>query len=363
MPAAISAWVEEAARLPVAFAQVREDPWLDLAVVDRAGQAVRILMVASGGCTAAALATSAYVAQLHLVDPNPAQLALTRLKLRLLQNASSAERLALLGHANMAPSQREQSLTPQLQALGYRPEVLGPADFVNRLGPDYTGRYERVFWHFRLALEPQAEELEQVLRLRDPAEQARRVDPATPLGKTLDQAFAEVMSLPNLVRLFGAEATRNPVESFARHFARRTRHVLATLPAADNPFLWQMLKGCYPPGVPSPWLVAPVPKRLPAISWANQFMVEALASAPGTFDFVHLSNILDWLRPEKAAETLALAARVLPSGGWVLNRQLNSVLNIPELGPMFHWDTSLANDWHRRDRSFFYRALHVGRKR
>jgi S-adenosylmethionine-diacylglycerol 3-amino-3-carboxypropyl transferase len=91
-------------------------------------------------------------------------------------------------------------------------------------------------------------------------------------------------------------------------------------------------------------------------------MAEALEAAPASFDFVHLSNILDWLSPEKARATLELAWRALRHGGRTLIRQLNSVLDIPSLGPMFHWLTPEANDLHARDRSFFYRALHLGRK-
>ena len=34
-------------------------------------------------------------------------------------------------------------------------------------------------------------------------------------------------------------------------------------------------------------------------------MAEALKSSPNSFDFVHLSNILDWLSPEEARATLS----------------------------------------------------------
>ena len=92
-------------------------------------------------------------------------------------------------------------------------------------------------------------------------------------------------------------------------------------------------------------------------------MVDALRARPeAAADFVHLSNILDWLSPEAASETLALAWRALRPGGVVVVRQLNSSLDIPPLGPRFAWLRGLATAWHRRDRSFFYRALHVGRK-
>jgi S-adenosylmethionine-diacylglycerol 3-amino-3-carboxypropyl transferase len=363
MSTTIPPWVLQAAALPVAFAQVREDPLLDLWVVEQLGRDARVALVASGGCTAALLATASNVAWLHLVDSNPAQLALSRLKLRLLQTSTPADRLALLGHASMPAAERQARLGAELSAVSLPPDVLGPVAFVAGVGPDHAGRYECLFAELRRGLDDQACALEAVLRLTAPAEQERRLAPATPLGRRLDAALDTVMALPNLVRLFGEEATKNPAEPFARHFARRLRHVLATLPADCNPYLWQMLRGRYPPGSVAPWLTAPAPARLPQVTWAVSFMTDALAAAPASFDFVHLSNILDWLAPEKAQATLELALRSLRPGGWTLIRQLNSTLDMPEIGRMFDWATPEANDLHARDRSFFYRALHLGRKR
>lgn len=118
-------WLETARGLPVAFAQVREDPLLDLEVVRFAGSHARVAMVASGGCTAALLGSVASVGHVHLVDPNPAQLALTRLKLRLLKTAAPGERLALLGHAAMAPGDRKARLVFELAALDLARDTLG----------------------------------------------------------------------------------------------------------------------------------------------------------------------------------------------------------------------------------------------
>src|SRR5437764_514054 len=128
----------------------------------------------------------------------------------------------------------------------------------------------------REALRPHESELTALLQMRDPAEQAARVDPATPLGHALDEAYDEVLALPNLVRLFGEGATQNPVEPFARHFARRTRATLATLPAADNPYLWHMLAGRFPDGAVLPWLTLPVADRLPPVTLTRGFMAEVL---------------------------------------------------------------------------------------
>lgn len=357
-----AAWVEEAARLPLAFAQVREDPLLDQWVVEAVGQDANILMIASGGCTAAYLAADPRVARLHLVDANPAQLALARVKLRLLQTATPAERLRTLGHALCPMAERQAALNAELTALGLPPDVFGPLETISAWGVDHAGRYERVFRALQAHLAERRPEIARLLTLPDPAEQGRRIDPGVPLHQALDAALDEAMALPNLVRLFGEEATRNPVESFSRHFARRIRHVLGTLPAADNPYLWQMLQGRYPENAPAPWFTAAPPARLPEVTLSKGFMTDVLAKERG-YDFVHLSNILDWLTPEQGRATLDLAAQALVPGGWTLIRQLNSTLDIPALGKQFEWLSDQARALHAKDRSFFYRALHLGRKR
>jgi S-adenosylmethionine-diacylglycerol 3-amino-3-carboxypropyl transferase len=363
MADALPSWVEQAAQLPIAFAQVREDPLLDVRVVEQLAPAGRILMIASGGCTLALLATQPRLDRIDVVDPNPAQIALARVKLHLLRTAAPSDRLALLGHVPMPAEEREMRLRAVLQSLDLPAEAIGPPRVWSVDGPDHAGRYERVFAQLRKHLESHAEALEQLLSLRDPAEQARRADPATALGRALDEAFDRAMALPILVRLFGEGATRNRVEPFSRHFARRTRCILAALPAADNPYLWQVLAGRYPPRAAAPWLAEPPPQRMPNVAWHVTAMTEALRGAAGKYDFIHLSNILDWLSPQEAWTTLDLAHAALRDGGWTLIRQLNSTLDIARLGEGFTWHSEEAQALHARDRSFFYRSLHLGRKR
>jgi S-adenosylmethionine-diacylglycerol 3-amino-3-carboxypropyl transferase len=356
-------WAVQAAQLPVAFAQVREDPWVDAEIVRPLGPRARLIMIASGGCTLAYLAARCLAAHIDVVDPNPAQIALARLKLHLLQSTDARERLALLGHAPMAADEREKRLRAALGSLDLSAEAIGPPHAWAEDGPDHAGRYEHVFAGLRCELRQQAAELKQLLSLHDPAEQARRVRPETPLGQALDAAFDRAMDLPILVHLFSEGATRNRVEPFARHFARQTCCTLATLPAADNPYLWQVLAGRYPPTAAAPWLTEPAPKRLPEVRWHTTVMTEALRHAPSSYDFVHLSNILDWLSPEEARTTLELARAALRPGGWTVIRQLNSTLDIPALGEGFAWQTEQAQSLHARDRSYFYRTLHLGKKR
>jgi S-adenosylmethionine-diacylglycerol 3-amino-3-carboxypropyl transferase len=336
-------WVVDAARLPVAFAQVREDPLLDLAVLKgiithhqsppgRGG--LSALMIASGGCTAAFLCASGLLAHLHLVDFNPGQMELCRLKLFLLQNADPTRRLELMGHHS-----------------------------ADKTGSDYHGRYEVLFAHLRDAMRNSLGELEAVLRLDNPAERSARVESHTPLGIVLDHAFDDVMALPNLVALFGEQATQNSREPFSRHFARRTRHAIESLPTENNPYLWQLLLGRFPDGVSYPWFTAAAPKQMPEIAETIGTIDTALAIHHDRFDFVHLSNVLDWLSVDEARTTMRLAYDALRPGGCVIIRQLNSTLDLPALGDSFEWLTAEADRLHTIDRSFFYRSLHVGRKR
>jgi S-adenosylmethionine-diacylglycerol 3-amino-3-carboxypropyl transferase len=344
-------WVADARELPIAFAQVREDALLDLAAARSFERPPRVAMVASGGCTAAALAGSSSVESLHLVDPNPAQLALSRLKLELLVASEPRARFAILGHAPMPAPQRKQELIEWFDRIGLDAATLGPIEMLARIGPDYAGRYEQVFLALCAELKRTQPDLEERLRRSLP-----------PIGDVLDAALAEVMALRNLVRLFGEEATRNPVMSFDRHFAERVRWALAALPAGNNPYLWQALLGRYPAGGGVPWLFLERPESMPIVTSECGLMHEALEPRRNEFDFVHLSNILDWLAPERAAEMLETAWRALRRGGCVLVRQLNSSLDVRALGS-FEWDVEGSRAMHERDRSFFYRALHLGFKR
>ena len=139
-------WLEATARLPVAFTQVREDPAIDVELVRGLNRAARVLMIASGGETAAML-SKLPIAELRLVDVNRSQLNLTRLKLQLLTTANRSERLRLLGHLPMDADKRSGELARRLSALKLPADALGPPALVARHGLDHCGRYEWLFAH------------------------------------------------------------------------------------------------------------------------------------------------------------------------------------------------------------------------
>lgn len=347
--------------MPVAFSQVREDAFVDESVVLGLGEKVDVLMIASGGCTAALLASMPQVRRLHLVDPNPAQLALSRLKLHLLKHSRPAHRLALLGHRPMRKDERGSLLGKALSELLLTRDALGPFPTVVELGPDHVGRYERIFRALQQSLGGSEREL--LAALRSSTANTSAFAPGSPLGRKLDDVLGQVMSLPNLVRLFGEDATNNPEKPFHLHFADRIRWIMEYGQASTNPYLWQMLTGSFPKNRVAPWLTRQAAAHPAEITESCSRMEQALERETGAYDFIHLSNILDWLSPEDAEKTLDLAARALRPSGRVLIRQLNSTLDIRGAGRMFQWLDAASQDLWRRDRSFFYRALHLGRRR
>ena len=176
-------WVSEAASLPVAFAQVREDPLLDIRILSEARRHARVLMVASGGCTAAALAALPDVDALHLVDPNPAQIgALKAQASPPAEPPNLAGRLELLGHAPLDFDTRAIRIGALLDLLELPQDALGPVGVVAALGPDHAGRYERLFDALRRRLAPFHQAIETLLRLDDPQEQESRVRSRYPAG-------------------------------------------------------------------------------------------------------------------------------------------------------------------------------------
>ena len=360
----MAAWLANAKHLPLAFAQVREDPQIDLAVVAELPAPRRIAMVGSGGCTLALLSRRTGINHIDVIDPNPAQLALARFKLELLQSHQPGERRWLLGHAtgDRSHSARKAALSTLLDGLQLPANMFGDLSWVAAHGVDHAGRYEVLFAHLRGLLVPSKSLLDALLQTHDLKSQAEQVAPGTPLGDALVAAFSTAFALPNLVALFGEAATRNPLTSFSAHFLARLHWALAHFPTRRNPFIWQLLAGIPAPDADYDWITLPIRQPQAATAFHSGMMDDFLRAHHAAFDLVHLSNILDWLSPEEAFATLDAAHRALRPGGRVLIRQLNSTLDIPAAHQGFGWRFDLGRELLEQDRSFFYRAIHVGEK-
>ncbi len=351
MTAAADPWALAAAKLPLAFSQVREDARLDIEVAARLPPGGNVMMIASGGETAVCLARLP-LGRLVLVDVNPAQLALTRCRFHLAATSTPYESMALLGHTHMPAATRREKWDTIFRNLGLAPNALGPESMVGELGPDHCGRYEAAFAELRSLLSPEA--MGRFLRETDPKAASEMISPGTEIGDTLDSAFASALGLENLVALFGEGATQNPRRPFHEHFIAQLREITERHAPADNPWIWQLLFGKFPPATPVDWLLDASPIRTEP-EYFHGSMIQALSETPEkSMDFVHLSNILDWLSPEEACETLTAAHLTLRPGGFVLIRQLNSSLDIPSLFPSLKWHAEDGRRLQLSDRSFFY---------
>lgn len=349
-------WISKARNLPLAFAQVREDALLDDAIVNRLGENISVLMIGSGGCTAALIATNPRIRKIRIADINYSQIALCQLKIKLLENCDTKERLQILGHSSLTSEKRYTIISKYLKALGYSDEVFGPIDLLGQHGPDHLGRYEFLFSALRNHLG------DNLLLLR------KFVDQGQPLDKSsfdvMKDSFREVMAMPHLIALFGEEATQNAVLPFSDHFFKQTQEILRNkeLDISRNPYFYQMMFGEFPDGHVYPWMEQISPNQLPELTYFHGSMIEALEMYEETYQFIHLSNILDWLNEEQASKVLSLVGNRLAKGGIVFIRQLNSNLSIPGLSVDLSWDSSFAGNLLKRDRSFFYPKLHVGIK-
>ncbi len=334
-------------KLPVYFSQVREDPDLDVDVIKSIGSPCKALMIASGGDTVCRIATLKEISSIDAVDANPAQISLSKFKLSLLK-FSRENRLRILGHEAMDPKIRRQIIEEICRELKIKISDFGPEGLAVEAGLDFTGRYEQLFTGLQKELKTRG------VRLADLYYDST----------ILEELFLEYFDLELLVHIFGKEATQNPLQTFAGHFLSQTEKALKSNKKLNSPYLCQMLSGHFGPKVYD-WMEQEALKDsdIKPVAFHNSMMLDYLLHAgDSSYDFIHLSNILDWLSEEDGAFLLRQAFRVLRRGGKVIIRQLNSSLNIKGLERGFKWDLNLSKSLTDKDRSFFYREVMVGEK-
>lgn len=122
-----------------------------------------------------------------------------------------------------------------------------------------------------------------------------------------------------------------------------------------------MLASRLPVGGMLAWMRLPRRASPPAVEYFLGDMREALEARRGGFDFIHLSNILDWLGDAERAALLDAARRALRPGGFILIRRLNSDLGATGLDCGVDWLDERAEQLNANDRSAIYAGLHLGR--
>jgi S-adenosylmethionine-diacylglycerol 3-amino-3-carboxypropyl transferase len=304
---------------PIQFAIVREDPRVELAVLDR-HPASSGLLIASGGCTAFTLAALRPELKLTLLDANAAQLELV---------ARKAE--ALRAHA--------PGTAGRLRAFGVGED--DPASFSG------CGNFESLFRGLRGVLD------EHVLPASERRRMIREGLPRAPLieSRYWPVAFALFFSDAMLEAMFGPDATQHaPRGSYPGYFQRAIERGLSRPDAATNPWLHQVLLGC--------WLPEALPEYLERAGDVRYAELHAdLQAAPSfaQFSFVSLSNLFDWMSTERVrAVAERLSAECRP-GTTLIIRQLNNTTPVEQLlASAFRHDLALSAEALATDRSLFY---------
>lgn len=315
------------------FAVVREDPRIELeAMADR--EVRRVLLIASGGCTALALQAAWPEAEFDLVDPNPAQLQLVRDKVAALE--------ACAGPLDAATARR------------FNVGVAG------RDGLSQGGNFESLFRSLRGFLhEFVAEPGEIEACLLEGAGRAASVS-ALLAHRYWPVAFELHLGDALLEEMFGPSATQHAAPgSYPGYFRQRLEDGLRAEDAPINPYLHHIFLGAYRPEA------LPLGLQKPVQKYRFRYLESCLDAAPEleAYDLVGLSNIMDWMSPEECKPMLQRLCAEMRPGTRILWRQLNNRRDrCSWFAPRFVFDPARDRRLAAAERSLFYESVHLGTK-
>jgi S-adenosylmethionine-diacylglycerol 3-amino-3-carboxypropyl transferase len=344
------------------FAQVREDPLLEIEALGPLHGA-KVVVVSSGGCTALSLLASG-AGEVTAVDLNSTQNHLVEVKAAALRLLTMPEIMSFFGLARGTPERRSRTYWT------IRP-LLTPA------AAEYWDDHQRLLGRGALTCgvtEQFVAALAKVVRLF--IHGPRTVDRLLSLGSLDEQRdffdrqwnsrrwkalFPVLINRWTFNRTFEPEFFRsvdNP--GFAAHFRGLLEHALCDVPVRSNYFLHQMLRGTYPTrvvnGLP-PYLERThrevLRARMDCLKLVDGGYAEYLATCPdSSIDALAISNICEWLDANSVEDLFGQIARVAKTGARFCFRNFVGHTEIPERfrGVVIE-DVEAGREAIRRDRS------------
>lgn len=366
------------------YTQIWEDPRVDLQAM-QVDRTTRIVTIASGGCNALNYLV-ADPASVDAVDINPAQLALTRLKIaavatlpdheslyRFLGRADTTGNAILYNRFIRAALDRDTQAYWEQALPWQQPRIAGFTDGFYRHG--LLGRFIGfAHWLGRLA----GGKPEKLLEARSQDEQRRLFE--AHIAPAFDHPLFKIgCAIPSVFYSLGIppqqfEALRGDAEdgSMAKLIRERVRRLACDFPLQDNYFAWQAFARAYPKDAKGA-----VPDYLKAEHFATTrasvgklrthlaSMTEFLARHPAeSFDRYLLLDSQDWMTTDQLDALWTEIDRTATSGGRVVFRTAaadSPLENQPRLPPLRRWrrDAIMSAALHRQDRSAIYGGLHV----
>ena len=305
----------------ILFGQVREDAGVEIAATASIpAPDLSVFCIGSAGCTALSLlAVDPRIRRMTVLDINPAQAHLVRLKAAIRQQSDlSALRQAVLIDGRPGYAEVRGSLAADTRDFWDRRQA------VLAHGANHAGQVDRhltsalrLFYRVILSVE----RVEGVLNAATLAEQNALF---TRDWDTWRWRFAlrVLLSRPLLRIVYGAPFVRQVPDRFAEQALADVRAVIVGSPARTNRYLWQAFLSRYPSNAEEalpPYLQAVNQKMLQAA--LGRMIVEVGDAAAflavqkaGTFSFLALSNILDSIGADYAQELFCAAAAVATEG-------------------------------------------------
>lgn len=350
--------LNHALKTNIYFSQVREDPIIDESFIN--AKIKTSLLIASGGDTVAYMIGKYYddIEKMYLLDVNPAQIALTKIKIYLLQYDTET-RLKILGHKEMNISERKKTITNILNTLSI------PFDVFRELNQDcsldQSGRYEILFSYMRKYLKSCGYSKSDIIQMDKENTLHKNVDFLNKLKESIQLVFQYDI----LKQIFGENAVSNNAMQFSDHFYNVTYNYIQQNSLSDSPFLSQFLIGCFTDNVYYDWYnlkkleKEKIEKLLGLdgqhgmLEFHNCEMLTFFEKQKINFNFIHLSNITDWLNNSEADRLSNLVYNSLVFEGISIIRILNSKVTFPNA------EFKSQNEIQKKDRSFFYQQIYV----
>jgi S-adenosylmethionine-diacylglycerol 3-amino-3-carboxypropyl transferase len=347
------------------YASVWEDADILCEALAPVAKGGRLLSIASAGDNALAL-LALDPGEVMAVDLSVPQLAAVELRVAAFRRLEWEELVAFLGATDSGRRPDvyrliRNELSPSARAFwDANPESI-------RAGPIHAGKFERYLRTFRRRVLPLVHRRGTIDRLLQPNEAAER---QRFYRESWDTRRWRLVFRLFFSRFVMGRMGRDP--AFFAHVAGRvgarildrTRHALTNLPTHDNPYLTYIMTGGFAAGA-LPRYLRPEHFRAIRDRLERLRLVQAAAhQVPGTFDGFNLSDIFEYMGAPEHAFTYGSLVRSARPGARLVYWNLLAPRGVPDdLGGVIEPLPAVAAELHRRDRAWFYAALHVDRVR
>jgi S-adenosylmethionine-diacylglycerol 3-amino-3-carboxypropyl transferase len=317
------------------FAQVREDPLLEIDALEPSPDRT-IVCVSSGGCTALSLLARG-AGRVVAVDLNSTQNHLVELKAVALESIDRENLIAFLGAGEMAPALRLATYARFRYSLGLASMEYWDAnqEMIARgvVNAGVSERFIRLVAGVIRAMVHPRSRVDRLLACRTLDEQ-RELYHREWNNRRWRMLFSILLNRRAFDRAYDPrffENVSNP--SFAAHFRKLFEHALCEIPVATNYFLHHMLRGKYAGGVEGglpPYLESGALTAQGTLELVDGGFAEFLATCEDeSVDGFALSNICEWLNDAQVTELFSQVARVAKPGARVCFRNFVGHTEVP----------------------------------